>query len=319
MKIVRVVFAFILTLVMLYIARTNSMGQPKYYEHSENGYTFEYTNVPSGKLNSTVEIPISISGDITDSTKLIFRRSATPDNLDSFSSEELKRTDDYNIFQITQPTGDIGKRFYYFFEIKDQFSTTLARFTMDEEGTPFVLKYEGDVPGIVLYSHLFFIFATVFCIAMATMQSLTLISGKSTNKRLVAFWLFLAVIACFIGGYPIGFGMNWYAYGAVWEGVPFGTDATDNKTQLLFVYIIFAFIVGLGSFKNRPEKDLFSPKAYGWLGFSTIIFMLFIYLIPHSIQFSKALTYGVCYSFIGLMFLWYILAHFKKRKQLVNE
>ena len=90
----------------------------------------------------------------------------------------------------------------------------------------------------------------------------------------------------------------------------------DNKTQLLFVYIIFAWMAGLGSWRNRPELDLFKSKTFGWVGLGSFLVMLFIYLIPHSIQFSKALTYGFCYSWTAIIIIWYLIARMKKQKSL---
>jgi hypothetical protein len=120
---------------------------------------------------------------------------------------------------------------------------------------------------------------------------------------------FLAALFAFLGGYPFGFAMNWYAFGTIWEGVPFGTDATDNKTQLLFVYFLFMVLISLGSLtRGRIGRDLFSPKALGWFGLSAFVLKLAIYLIPHSIQFSVGLTRGVCYSFIGLVVMLYLYA-----------
>jgi len=116
--------------------------------------------------------------------------------------------------------------------------------------------------------------------------------------------------------------MNYYAFDTVWEGVPFGTDATDNKTQLIFVYLIFMNLITLGSLtKGKLGGDKFSPTVLGLYGIGAFFVMLAIYLIPHSIQFSPGLTKLVCYSFIGLMALLYIygLAVGKKNAKSVKR
>ena len=108
--------------------------------------------------------------------------------------------------------------------------------------------------------------------------------------------------------------MNYYAFNGSWEGVPFGTDATDNKTQLLFVYLLFATLATFGSFsKGRFGRDLFAPRTLGWIGLSTTAVMLFIYLIPHSIQFSPRFTYAFCYTWIAVVVALYLLGRLKSR------
>ena len=46
MKYYRIGLAFLLTLVLLYIARNTSEGRPEEVQHSENGLTFEMITVP---------------------------------------------------------------------------------------------------------------------------------------------------------------------------------------------------------------------------------------------------------------------------------
>jgi ABC-type Fe3+-siderophore transport system permease subunit len=158
------------------------------------------------------------------------------------------------------------------------------------------------------------IFATVFCVVMAFFHAVSLIRG-GTNVRAMAKWYFWSVVFAFFGCYPFGMAMNWYAFGAVWEGVPFGTDATDNKTQLLFVYLLFAWLVTMGSFtKGRFGRDLFSPKTLGWIGAIGFAVVWFIYLVPHSIQFTAAFTYAFCYSWIGIILALYVAGLVQSRE-----
>jgi ABC-type Fe3+-siderophore transport system permease subunit len=106
--------------------------------------------------------------------------------------------------------------------------------------------------------------------------------------------------------------MNWYAFGGTWEGVPFGTDATDNKTQLLFVYLIFAMLATWGSFRGSG-RDLFAPKTLGVIGLGTFAVMLFTYLIPHSIQFEATFTYAFCYTWTAIVAALYLLGRLRTK------
>jgi hypothetical protein len=149
---------------------------------------------------------------------------------------------------------------------------------------------------------------------------LPLITGYRTDARPMAVLLFLSLVAVVMGGFVFGVPMNWFAYGTTWEGVPFGTDATDNKTQLLLVYILFAVLSSLGSLsRGRFGRDILSSRGLGWLGLSTFLFMLFVYLIPHSIQFSPAFTYVFCYSVIGGLVVLFLAVYALARSRVGAE
>lgn len=317
MKILKIIIALILSVILLYIARSNSKGQSEFIGFFENNYSFEYHTVPKGIENSITRIPITVEGDFTEGQKLIFRHSnakkkAITDFDKYHSSEMIVDNENSELFTIDVQATDRGGRFYYFFEVQDSTGMILSTF-MEKENRPFIFKYIGAVPPFVLIGHIFLIFATVFCISFATIYSVSLL-GQGSEIKPVAQWIMWSVIVCFLGGYPFGFAMNWYAFGGIWEGIPFGTDATDNKTQILFVYIFFAMLSMWGSLKGKPEKDLFSKKSIGWIGIGSFIVLLITYLIPHSTQFSKEITYIVCYSYTIIIILIYSLALFRKRK-----
>ncbi len=316
MKFLKILIAFILMLVMLYIARTNSKGQPTSYSHTENGITFEMESVPKGIEGTTVEIPIKVSGDMTAGTQLVMRKTdenqnaLTPQN--EFVSMSMVSKSANSYYTIEVLSGERGKRFYYYFEVIDSTNASLATFTMPE-GEAYVFKYIGDVPKLVLIGHLFFIFATVFFVMLGTVEAVNVIRN-GTGLAAMAKHFFIATIMLFIGGYPIGFAMNWYAFNGLWEGVPFGTDATDNKTQLVFVYLIMVNLITLASItKGKCGSDIYSVKTRGWLGLGAFFIMLGNYLIPHSIQFDPFQTYLVCYAFIAMVALIYLYGKFSGR------
>lgn len=318
MKIVKILIALVLTVLMLYIAKSNSRGQSEFLTHTENGYTFEFHTVPKGYEKETTPITIEIKGDFSAGEQVMLRHNNENkipiSDLSRYLASAMNKSDSTkNGFVSEILAGERGGRFYFYYEVIDSTGSQLA--TMFEtEKEPFVFKYIGHVPPVIFISHLFFIFATVFFISLATTSSFPLITGASTDVTPLAKYTFWAVVLCFIGGYPVGWGMNWYAFNGFWEGIPFGTDATDNKTQLLFVYIVFAMLAMWGSFRGNPKKDLYSAKTSGWLGIISFFVMLAIYLIPHSIQFTKELTYGVCYSYTILFIIIYIIGLMRRKK-----
>jgi hypothetical protein len=316
MKVVRIILAAIITLAMLYVAHSNSRGQPEQIAHSDGAYTFEMTTVPKVTENQSGQVTVHVSGPLEG--KRVMFRTSQPDNLTTdrmhdFAAVEMLPTPDRpGQFYVDVTAGDRGGRFHYFIEIVDAEGVRRAGFAA-ENGAPFFLRYIGDVPKPVLLGHIFFIFATVFCIGLATVHAIGVIRGGD-GLGPMARCLFWAAVFCFIGGYPLGWPMNYYAFNGLWEGVPFGTDATDNKTQLLFVYLLFASLTTLGSFsQGRFGRDLFAPRTLGWIGMGAFGVMLFIYLIPHSIQFSARFTYVFCYTWTAVVAALYVLGLLRSR------
>ena len=317
MKFLRIVLAFVITLAMLYIARTNSKGQPEQFTAVDNGVTFNMISVPKATENTTARLTLKVSGLPDSGATVLFChtevKDAPPDRYELTDMKLGRSAGDSASFYTDVQAKARGGKLYYYFEVTDSTGRSLATFR-PESGEPFLFKYIGEVPTYVLLAHLLFIFATVFCVSMVTVHALPLVTGGN-NTRPLAVFMFWAAVMCALGCYPFGIPMNYYAFNATWEGVPFGHDATDNKTQLLFVYLLFAALTALGSFtRGRFGRDLLSPRGLGWVGLSTFAVMLFIYLIPHSIQFSPGFTYAFCYSWIGIVVLLYLIAFIRSRR-----
>jgi hypothetical protein len=301
----------------LYIARNSSRGRPEFVSHTENGYKFEMTTVPKGLEHGLARIGLRIVGELGTDVKAHFRQSKFGQDektaLHKYGGVPLLAEDSTAGLYYTEfSTLARGDRFYYYFEVRDNTGGLRASFTNDD-GKPFLFRFIGEVPSYILVPHIFLMFATVFCLVMAFLHSFKPISGGATVRPL-AIYVFLAMLCSFLGGYPWGIGMNYYAFGGIWEGVPFGTDATDNKTQLLFVYLLFLTLATVGSLRKKPDRDLFTSKALGWFGVGGFGLMLAIYLIPHSIQFGVGLTKTVCWSFIALVALLYLVGWLMRRK-----
>ncbi|MFH1372300.1 MAG: hypothetical protein ABII79_00670 [bacterium] len=309
MKIIRVITALVLAVGLLYLASISSEGRPRFVSHSENGFTFEMTTVPKALEDSTARITITVKGDMQPDLRLYFRPSKSTQDADTelrhYSQVPMVLEDSAaGHYYAVANAGARGGRMYYYFEIRDNTGGLRAGFRQPD-GSPFVLKYIGHVPGSIIAGHVAMMLLTVVFLMMGFLYAVTVVR-KNTDTRPMAVYFSLATLCAFLGCYPLGMAMNYYAFGTTWEGVPFGTDATDNKTQLLFAYLLYLVLVGIGSLTgNKLERNIYSERVLGWLGVGALPLVLFIYLIPHSIQFSPALTYAVCYSFIGLLALLY--------------
>ena len=299
---------------MLFITRNTSRGRPEHFIHTENGFTFEMTTVPKATEHTSATISVKVTESLPFAVffKSVRRGYGGKDiGQPETTVSMIRDPDNINLYHTEVTASEKGGRLLYYFEAEDSHGRVLATFKTDE-GQPFVFKYIGEVPVYILAPHILFIFATFFFVSLATINSLDLIRGKSVDARPMATCMLWAVIFSLLGCYPFGIPMNWYAFGATWEGVPFGTDATDNKTQLLCFYLAYVLLSGLGSLTNgRFGRNLYLPKTLGWLGVSAFGFLMFIFLIPHSIQFSAALTYSFCYSVLGLIILTYIVGYIR--------
>jgi hypothetical protein len=314
---VRILIALILTAALLRIARTTSRGHPEFITHTENGFTFEMTTVPKAPENGKARIDVTIKGPMTDSLQPMlypYAEDSADETVSGMEAIPLWLSDSTKgSYYAEIAAGVRGSAFKYSIQIFDENDRPVASFKQ-ADGSPFVTKSIGEVPKPVLIGHIGFMFATVFCVAMATTFALSALFGKGRIRPVVLF-MFLAAAFTLIGGFPYGFAMNWYAFHTIWEGIPFGTDATDNKTQLLLVYLILAAISGLGTLtKGKFGRDVFGATGLAILAVVSFVLMLGIYLIPHSIQFSAATTYGVCCSFMAVCVIVYLVGFFASRR-----
>ncbi len=309
----KILLALVLTAVMLSVTTRNSRGRPEFYSHEENGFYVEMTTVPKVLEGTVARWEVKVVPPDQDEFSVFMRVQIYGyGGKDIGDKERVIRMqpvpDKPDVYFLEQTAFPKGGRLLYMVQVVD-WEGTIKTQIVPEGGGRFVHKYIGHVPAYIIIPHIVFIFATVFFVSLATANAIPLIREKTDDARPLAVCMFWAVVFTFLGCYPFGIPMNWFAFGATWEGVPFGTDATDNKTQLLFVYLLFVMLTGLGSLtKGRFGCDLYAPKTLGWLGISSAAFLLFIYLIPHSIQFSAAVTYSVCYSVIGLTVVAYLFS-----------
>ncbi len=131
-----------------------------------------------------------------------------------------------------------------------------------------VLRYKGAVPLFVLIPHVFFIFFAMLLSNRTGLEAL----DASGNSRKFMFW---TIGLFFIGGLILGPLVQKYAFGALWTGIPFGHDLTDNKTLIAMAGWVFAWYKNSGGRRSRGSI------------FAAALLMLVIYLIPHSVLGSE--------------------------------
>jgi len=317
-KILRIALALLVTLAMLYIARNNSRGRPEHIVHTDGEFTFTITTVPKITEHKTDRLALKVDGPPYFGYRVRYRSSQpgniAPERPADFAAIDMRSENpDGGEYFVDVTAGAKGGQAHYYFDIVDAEGVPLAQF-MKDDGAPFRLRFIGEVPPFILVAHIALMFVTVFCISLGAVLALR--AGVNTAAaRPVLVCLFWAAVAGFLGGYPFGFAMNHYAFSTIWEGIPFGTDATDNKTQLLLLSLLFAVLAGIGTLtRGKIGRDLFSPRVLARFGLIAFAVMLFIYIIPHSIQYSPAFIYLFCGAWTAGLVVIYLVAWQRSRR-----
>ena len=134
-----------------------------------------------------------------------------------------------SIWQATLPVQPVAGKLQYYISVNGK-------------------KYPADEPLLIRFVYTF----------------LLVIARKPYKK-----WLWITVGTLFVGGFVLGPLVQHVAFGPWWAGYPYGTDLTDNKTLLSFLF----FLLALATMKWKINK---------WIVGLAVLFMIAIFSIPHS-------------------------------------
>lgn len=134
--------------------------------------------------------------------------------------------------------------------------------------TPIILRYKDHVPLWVLIPHILVMFSGMLLATAAGLAAL----DKKRNPRRFVLW---TVALLFAGGFILGPLVQKFAFGVAWSGFPMGTDLTDNKTLIAFLFWIIALIAGR---KGRAARPFVIAAS---------LVTLLVFLIPHSLRGSE--------------------------------
>lgn len=246
------ILAFIITAGSAVFQRMTGPTYPKKGEITFSGqkiiYKLERSHVSTS--NYIVELE---TGDPEIKAVVKWRKFTT---LDEFFVAEMKGD---KILKAEIPAHAPLEKIEYFIELSKSGSQAMI-----PDGKTIVMRFKGDVPAVVLIPH---IIAMFLAMLLSTRTALEGFVNLPDLKKFTRWTL----IVLFIGGFPLGFAMNWYAFGQVWGGIPFGNDITDNKTLIAFVGWLVAFYM----IKKNQMPKLFVILA--------ALLMMIVYMIPHSV------------------------------------
>jgi hypothetical protein len=269
--------AFIITVAAAIYQRQTGPTYPKRTEVSINDSLFKLKLVRSLSLDERPEIKLKVY-DSTVNAKLFYKRFQSGEEYKTkeFSYKVLP-VDSYimnKFFKITEEKGFFAEvpqqpaagKIQYFFEITDSKGT--RTFFKDE---PIVLRFKGGVPEFILIPHILFMFLAMLFSTLAGLMSVI----KYPLYKKYSNWTLVLFIA---GGMVLGPVVQYYAFGDLWTGVPFGWDLTDNKTLIALIFWILAVYMN-----RKSDKPVYTMLAS--------FILLLVFSIPHSL-FGSQLDYA---------------------------
>lgn len=268
--------AFIITVAAAIYQRHTGPTYPKELDVILNNKKYELKLVRSLALNERAEVKLDID-DPTVKAKLFFKR---------FKSDEEYQVTDFSykvypvnsyllnkIFSITEDKGLFAEvpqqpaagKLQYYIELTDASGT---RTYLKE--TPVVIRFKGGVPAFILVPHILCMFIAMLLSTLAGLMAML----KFPLYKKYAIWTLALFI---IGGMILGPVVQYYAFGDLWTGIPFGWDLTDNKTLIALIFWILAVVMN-----RKSDKPAYTILA--------ALVLLLVFSIPHSL-FGSQLDY----------------------------
>jgi hypothetical protein len=282
--------AFIITISAAIYQRHTGPTYPQKMSVVLNGNEYKLKLVRSIALDEKSEVKLNIT-DTSVKARLFFRRYKSSDEFQSADFQyEVRPVHSFvmnRIFKIDQEKGffaDVPKqpaagKIEYYFDLTDSKGTSSIC-----KDTPVVVRFKGGVPGFILLPHILFMFIAMLFSTLAGLMALI----KYSPFRKYSIWTLILLI---IGGMILGPLVQYYAFGDLWTGIPFGWDLTDNKTLIALIFWILAVVMN-----RKNERPLYVVLA--------AIVLLLVYSIPHSL-FGSTLNYSTGQVTQGMIFLFF--------------
>ena len=245
--------AIVITLVLSIYQRMTGPTYPKRITVELKGESYKIKLPRSGVQHDEMVTLKGIPSDV--SSQIHYRRYPTTND---YTTVDFVWKD--SMWQAALPVQPVAGKLQYYITVggKD--------YAADE---PVVIRFRNDVPAGILVPHILLMFAAML---FAVYTFLLVITRKEYSR-----WLKITVGTLFVGGFILGPLVQHAAFGPWWAGFPYGTDLTDNKTLISFLF----FIVALATLKWKYNK---------WVVALAVLVMIAIFSIPHS-------TYGSEYDY----------------------
>jgi hypothetical protein len=257
------ILAFVITIGAAYYQRKTGPTYPKVSEVTVNNQVYKVKLTRSIGLDRDLEVRLAVT-DTSAKAKLYFRRFPTKEEYQT-SDFKYKETKMFKGLAAAVPPQPEAGKLEYYFEITDSRGTITYL-----KDTPIVVRFKGGVPAFIMIPHILMMFIAMLFSTLAGLMAF----GKNPLFRKYTTW---TLILFTFGGLMLGPLVQYYAFGDLWTGIPFGWDLTDNKTLIAFAFWLLAVVMN-----RKKERPFFTALA--------AIVLLLVYSIPHSL-FGSQLNY----------------------------
>jgi len=271
----RIIVAILITLAILSVTRRLSTRRPRDIHAALDGVEVYHRTVTEqvGPGRPSVKVKVSPAEGVVCSIEI--RRGA-----EGKSTVQME-SDGRGNWRADLPEWEKGKKIGYAVLVQSA-DGTLWRIP-EEKQKYFIVKYKGRVSNFVLASHIAFMFGSFFFMVLSLFGAIRILKGiedKRITVNLVRWVLFLT----FVGGWPLGWILNYQAFGILWEGFPFGYDVTDNKTQIMFIFWIVTSLLAAGSvFRGDERTDKLGARGFALAVIISVLVSIGVFLVPHSL------------------------------------
>jgi hypothetical protein len=224
--------AFIITISAAVYQRHTGPTYPMKMDVTLNGRLYNLKLVRSLSLDERPEVRLDVA-DTTVKARIFYKRYKSDEEFESadfhYETHPVHSFVMNRIFGINEEKGlfagvpqqPAAGKIEYYFEITDSDGPKI--FLKDK---PVVIRFKGGVPISILLPHVLFMFAAMLFSTLAGLMSVI----KYPLYKKYTVWTLVLLI---IGGMILGPLVQYFAFGDLWTGIPFGWDLTDNKTRHL--------------------------------------------------------------------------------------
>ena len=240
------ILAIIITLALSIYQRMTGPTYPKKVTVELNGEQYQIKLPRSGVQQDEIVMLKGVP-EHANAPQMHYRRYPTTND---YTTVDFSWKD--SIWQVALPVQPVAGKLQYYITVggKD--------YLVDE---PIVIRFRNDVPASILIPHILLMFGAM----LFAVYTFLLVVTRKAYKR----WLKITVATLFVGGFILGPLVQHTAFGPWWAGFPYGTDLTDNKTLISFLF----FLAALATLRWKYNK---------WVVCLAILMMIAVFTIPHS-------------------------------------
>lgn len=244
-KIIYWLLAIVITLALSIYQRMTGPTHPKSVTVELNGENYKVKLPRSGVRSDEIVKLNDIPSDAN--AQLHYHKFPTHD---AYTTVDFQWNG--NELQAALPVQPVAGKLQYYITVNGK------DYLADE---PVVIRFRNDVPAGILIPHILLMFAAM----LFAVYTFLLVVTRKEYKR----WLKITVATLFIGGFIFGPLVQHSAFGPWWTGFPYGTDLTDNKTLVSFLF----FLAALATLKWKYNR---------WVVCLAVLIMIAVFTIPHS-------------------------------------